>query len=132
MFNGPKVAWHLWPTEAASKVPVVKTVHSGLNIGRPVAQVSASNEPMSSGRGAGKSIRHAPGVPRLQPRRPTVTRLLLATDSEVVARVGGIVFRAVDPESASRQGCSFGSGLHITAVVTKKLDRSVVGLAHNQ
>jgi hypothetical protein len=48
VFNGPKVAWHLWPTQAASKVPGVKTVHNGLNIGRPVAQVSAP----ASARGA--------------------------------------------------------------------------------
>ncbi|MEY2725090.1 MAG: hypothetical protein RLZZ458_957 [Planctomycetota bacterium] len=45
------------------------------------------------GRGAWKSIRHAAAVPRLQPRRPTVTRLPLAMAMAQMADSGQPVVR---------------------------------------
>ena len=46
-----------------------------------------------AGAGAGKSIRHAAAVPRLQPRRPTVTRLPLAMAMALMADSGQPVVR---------------------------------------
>ncbi len=43
--------------------------------------------------------------------------------------VGGIDFRAADPESASRQGSSRGLGFHGAAIVMEKRVWSVVGIA---
>jgi hypothetical protein len=54
---------------------------------------------------------------------------MIAADCAVVARAGGIDFRAAAPESASRQGSSHRLGIQGAAIVMERRDWSVVSMA---